>query len=229
MFFFINYSLLEFVLKFILNPDFTFILQHLGKKRKKMKILQKSLISVALASGLCFASPFALDSAHSEVGFSVKHMMVSNTKGKFGLFDAKIDFDVKTSTFKSLSATIDVDSINTDNAKRDGHLKSADFFDAGKYDEMKFVMTSYEKKSDDEGVMKGNLTIKNVTKPVTLNVEIGGVGKGFKGETRMGFTLEGKIDRKDFGLTWNKVLETGGIVVGEIVKLSVEAEAVEAK
>lgn len=192
-----------------------------------MNILQKTALSLLLSSGLCLASPFALDVSHSEVGFSVKHLMISNVKGKFGMFDAKIDFDTKTKTFKALSATIDTDSVNTDNDRRDEHLKAADFFNAEKYDEMKFVMTSYTKKSDDEGKMKGNLTIKGVTKPVTLDVEIGGVGKGFKGETRVGFTLSGKINRKDFGLTWNKTLETGGVVVGDEVKLNVEVEAKE--
>lgn len=194
-----------------------------------MNILQKSLLSVVLSSGLCFASPFALDLSHSEVGFSVKHLMISNVKGKFGIFDAKIDFDTKTKTFKSLSAVIEADSINTDNEKRDGHLKNADFFNVEKFDEIKFDMTSYDKKSDDEGVMKGNLTMHGVTKPITLDVEIGGVGKGFKGETRIGFTLEGKIDRKDFGLKWNKTLETGGVVVGDKVKLNIEVEAKETK
>lgn len=194
-----------------------------------MNILQKTLLGAVLASGLCFASPFAMDVAHSEVGFSVKHMMISNVKGKFGFFDAKIDFDTKTKTFKSLSAVVDAESINTDNKKRDEHLKSADFFDAEKFDEIKFDMTSYEKKSDDEGVMKGNLTLRGVTKPIALDVEIGGVAKGFKGETRVGFTLEGKINRKDFGLKWNKVLEAGGVAVGDTVKLSIEVEAKEIK
>lgn len=192
-----------------------------------MNILQKSLLSVALSSGLCLASPFTLDSSHSEVGFSVKHLMISNVKGKFGMFDANMDFDVKTKTFKSLSATIDTDSIDTDNERRDEHLKSPEFFNIKKFDEIKFAMTSYEKLSDDEGKMKGNLTIKGVTKPVVLNVEIGGIGKGFKGETRMGFTLTGKINRKDFALTWNKVLETGGVAVGDKVKLNIEIEAKE--
>ncbi len=192
-----------------------------------MNVIKKSLLSLVLASGLCFATPFSLDISHSEVGFSVKHLMISNVKGKFGMFDGKLDFDVKSATFKFLSAVIDVDSVDTDNEKRDKHLKSPDFFDVKKSDEIKFVMTSYEKKSDSEGVMKGNLTIKNVTKPVALDTEIGGVAKGFKGETRVGFTLNGKINRKDFGLTWNKVLETGGIAVGEMVKLNIEVEAFE--
>lgn len=194
-----------------------------------MRILQKSLLSLALASGLCLASPFALDGSHSEVGFSVKHLMISNAKGKFSNFDTNIDFDVKTQTFKALSATIDTNSVNTDNEKRDAHLKSEDFFNTNKFGQMKFVMTSYEKKDLDEGIMKGDLTIKGITQPVVLEVEIGGVGKGFKGETRLGFTLEGKINRKDFGLTWNKVLETGGIAVGEIVKIDIEIEAIEKK
>lgn len=191
-----------------------------------MKFLIKIVISLSLVYGLSFATPFNIDASHSEVGFSVKHLMISNVKGKFNFFDAKIDFNPTTMEFNSLSSIVDTDSINTENERRDQHLKSADFFEAEKYPEIKFVMTSYEKEDKENGKMKGNLTIKGVTKPVVLDVEIGGVVKGFKGETRLGFTLSGKIDRKEFGLVWNKTLESGGVIVGDTVKMVVEIESV---
>lgn len=191
-----------------------------------MRFLTKILLTMSLACGISYAKPFKLDLSHSEVGFSVKHLMISNVKGKFGMFESKFDFDMKTKEFKTLEAIIETESINTDNDSRDNHLKSADFFDADKFDEIKFVMTSYKKTSDDEGVMKGNLTIKGITKPISLNVEIGGVVK-FKGKDRIGFALNGKLNRKDFGLTWNKVLETGGVAVGDKIKINAEVEGIE--
>lgn len=192
-----------------------------------MNLFTKAALGLSLASVVAFAQPFELDASHSEVGFSVKHMMISNTKGKFNDYSTMVDFDIKTNTFKALFAKIKVASISTENEKRDAHLTSADFFDAAKFPEMTFKMTSYEQDKDDknEGVVKGDLTIKGVTKPVSLDVEIGGVAKGFQGETRLGFELSGKINRKDFGLSWNKTLETGGLVVGEDVKLKIELEA----
>lgn len=193
-----------------------------------MNLFKKTTLIVALST-LAIASPYELDVSHSEVGFSVKHMMISNVKGKFGVFDGELDFDAKTKTFKALSAVMDADSIDTDDDRRDEHLKSKDFFDANEFDEVKFKMTSYKKTSADEGVMSGKLTIKNITKDIKLNVEIGGVIKGFKGENRLGFTMSGKINRKDFGLKWNKVLEAGGVAVGDTVKLNIEIEAYEKK
>lgn len=190
-----------------------------------MKLVGKILVAISMAFSFGVGAPFSLDTAHSEVGFSVKHLMVSNVKGKFNSFDTNIDFDTKTKVFKALSATIDASSIDTNNDRRDDHLRDPDFFDTKKFPEIKFVMTSYEKDGDDEGKMKGDLTIKDVTKSVTLDVEIGGVGKGFKGETVMGFSLEGKISRKDFGLTWNRALEAGGVAVGDKVKMLIEIEA----
>lgn len=192
-----------------------------------MSLFGKIFVALMMAFSFGLSAPFALDASHSEVGFSVKHLMVSNTKGKFTFFETDIDFDTKTKEFKKLSATMDVNSVNTNNEKRDAHLKSADFFEVAKFPEIKFVMTSYEKDGDDEGKVTGNLTIKGVTKLVTLDAEIGGVAKGFKGETRLGFTLEGKISRKDFGLTWSKTLETGEVVVGDTVKLQIEIEAIQ--
>ncbi len=191
-----------------------------------MNIFKKAATVLALSS-LVYASPYELDVSHSEVGFSVKHMMISNVKGKFGVFDGSLDFDAQTKSFKALKAVMDADSIDTDNDRRDEHLRSKDFFDANEFDEVVFEMTSYKKISADEGLMSGKLSIKNITKPVKLKVEIGGLIKGFKGENRLGFTMSGKISRKAYGLTWNKVLEAGGVAVGDTVRLNIEIEAYE--
>ncbi len=190
------------------------------------KTLSKVAAIASLTVGLLQATPHKLDMPHTDVGFSVKHLMITNVKGKFNDFDAKIDFDYKTKQFKSFSAVIKTASVNTENEKRDKHLRSADFFNADVNPEMKFVMKSY-KGDTEEGVMSGDLTIKGITHRVELEVEIGGTIKDFKGINRVGFVLSGKIDRSDFGLTWNKTLEAGGFVVGPKVKLNVEVEAIE--
>ncbi|AXH08517.1 polyisoprenoid-binding protein [Malaciobacter halophilus] len=192
-----------------------------------MKFTSKVLAGLLMLVGLLSASPHAIDKAHSEVGFSVKHLMITNVKGEFKEFDAKVDFDYKTKVFKSLEATIKTKSIDTGIEKRDNHLRSADFFLAQKYPELKFVMKSYAKKSDDEGIMIGDLTIRGVTREVKLEVEIGGTIKDLEGNNRVGFSLEGEIDRTKYGLKWNKALEFGGIAVSEEVDIEVQVQAVE--
>lgn len=191
-----------------------------------MRNLVKVVGVIVLFFGVLNATEFKVDKSHSNVGFSVKHMMISNVKGKFNTYDSKIDFDAKTKKFYALSATIKTNSVDTANEKRDNHLRSADFFYASKFPDMKFVMKSFKLEDDDEGIMIGDLTIRGVTKEVKLEVELNGVIKDFRGETRLGFTLEGEINRKDFGLKWNKALELGGVVVGEKVEIEVEVEAI---
>jgi polyisoprenoid-binding protein YceI len=190
----------------------------------------KRIVTLLLALGLTslFAGTYTLDLSHSQVGFSVKHMMVSKVKGKFDLYEGKIVFDEKTMQFKEMTGIIDADSINTDNERRDNHLRSADFFDAANHPEITFEMTGY-KGNAEEGKMDGKLTIRGVTKPVTLDVEMGGVITDFQGKQRIGFSMHGKINRQDFGLAWNKLLETGGFVVGDEVKLIIDIEAIEKK
>ncbi|RXJ98072.1 polyisoprenoid-binding protein [Arcobacter sp. CECT 8986] len=191
-----------------------------------MRSLVKLIGVVALFMSVLNAAEFNVDKSHTNVGFSVKHMMISNVKGKFQTYDANIDFDVKSKKFNALSATIKTNSVDTANEKRDNHLRSADFFYSSEYPEMKFVMKSFKLKEDDEGIMIGDLTIRGVTKEVKLEAEINGVIKDMRGATRVGFTLEGEINRKDFGLTWNKALELGGVVVGEEVEIEIEVEAI---
>lgn len=191
-----------------------------------MKAVRNIFLASVLTIGFANATPHTLDKSHGEVGFSVKHLMITNVKGKFTDYDAKIDFDYKTKSFNSLEATIKSTSVDTGIVKRDNHLRSEDFFLSEKYPDITFKMKSY-KPDGDEGIMIGDLTIRGITKEVKLEVEDLGTIKDFQGNNRVGFTLEGKINRMDYDLKWNKVLEAGGFAVGETVKLIVEVQAVE--
>jgi polyisoprenoid-binding protein YceI len=173
---------------------------------------------VALVVGLK-AEEMVLDTSHSEVGFSIKHMMVSNVKGKFSTYDADIDFDLKSKKFKVFNATIDPKSIDTGIEKRDNHLRSADFFDVEKYKDITFKMTKHEGDN-----LYGILTMHGISKEIKLEVEFNGSIKDFRGNTVAGFSMSGKINRKDFGLHWNKALELGGFAVGDKVKITIELE-----
>lgn len=167
---------------------------------------------------------WGLDPMHSEINFKVKHMMIANVTGGFTKFDVNATTEGDDFSKAKINFTADINSINTNSEQRDGHLKSADFFDAEKFPQIKFESTSLNKKSDDEFQMNGNLTIKDVTKPVSLLVNFGGIGKDPYGNTKAGFTIEGKINRKDFGLNWNAALETGGMLVGEELKIQSEIQ-----
>lgn len=192
-----------------------------------MKSLIKLFSAALLLAGMSLsASPYSLDGSHTNVGFSVKHLMITNVKGSFKNFTGEIDFDAKTKSFNVFKGVIKATSVDTDNEKRDNHLKSDDFFAAAKHPNITFVMKTY-KADGDEGVMTGDLTIRGITKEVKLDVEELGIIKDFKGNNRVGFTLKGKINRMDFDLKWNKALEFGGVAVGEKVKLTVDIEAVE--
>ena len=173
------------------------------------------LMSVNVAS----AAIYKVDPSHTTVGFSVKHMMISTVSGKFGDFTGSYDLDK--GVFKSLSGQIKTASVDTGILKRDDHLRSADFFDAVNYPDITFTMTSATKSK-----MTGNLTIRGVTKEVVLNIDMGGVVEDPWGNQRSGFVLSGKINRKDYGLNWNKAIEAGGVVVGEEVKLNIEVEGI---
>lgn len=191
-----------------------------------MNNLFKLIFGSVFSLSLVYATPHKLDGSHTEVGFSVKHLMITNVKGEFKEFDAEIDFDHKSKTFKKFVAFAKTKSVDTGIVKRDDHLRSKDFFFANKYPEIKFVMKSY-KADGDEGVMVGDITMRGVTKEIKLDVEDLGTIKDFKGNNRVGFTLKGKVNRGDFGLKWNKALELGGFAVGEKVKITVDVEAVE--
>lgn len=168
---------------------------------------------------------WALDPSHSEVSFKIKHMMISNVTGHINSFHVNAETDHDDFSKAKINFTGDIKSIDTNNEQRDGHLKSGDFFDAEKYPQVKFEATNYEKTGDDY-TLAGNLTIRDVTKPVNLKVEFGGVAKDPYGNIKAGFTVDGKINRKDFGLTWNAATEAGGVVVGEDVKIHAEVQLV---
>ncbi|HVW13746.1 MAG TPA: YceI family protein [Mucilaginibacter sp.] len=163
---------------------------------------------------------WAIDPMHSEVQFKVKHLVISTVTGSFKNFEGTVETEGDDFTDAKINFSLDVSSINTNQEMRDNHLKSADFFDAEKYPHIKFESTSIIKEDDDQYKLTGNLTIKNVTKPVMLKVEHGGVANDFYGNTKAGFEIEGKINRKEFGLTWDGVTEAGSVVVGEDIKLT---------
>jgi polyisoprenoid-binding protein YceI len=166
-----------------------------------------------------------LDPAHSSAEFKVKHMMISNVKGTFSALSGTLTENTTDPTLSSVEASVDIGSVSTGDAQRDGHLKSADFFDAEKFPTMRFKSTQVERKSEGEYRVTGDLTIHGVTKPVTFAVEgPTAPGKDPWGNTRIGISATTKINRKDFGLTWNAALETGGILVGEDVQITVEAQ-----
>ena len=167
-----------------------------------------------------------IDNTHSEIGFKIKHLVISTVSGKFSSFEGKLQGEPDDLENAKISFTADVNSIHTGNEQRDGHLKSADFFDSANYPNLSFTSTKIEQKDDSNYKLTGNLTIKDVTKPVTLNAEFGGVQNDLYGQTAAGFEITGKINRQDFGLTWSAVTEAGGIVVSDEVKLAINVELV---
>ena|ERR1700761_3878836 len=168
-----------------------------------------------------------LDPSHSEVEFKVKHMMISNVSGKFTKFDATLETEGEDFMTAKITFTADIASINTGNEQRDEHLKSAEFFDAGQFPQLKFVATKYENVDDDGSYeVYGDLTIHGVTKSVKLDGEFGGVIKDPWGNTRAGVSVSGKINRKDFGLAWHGVTETGSLIVSDEVRVHANVEFV---
>ena len=170
-----------------------------------------------------------IDPAHSHAEFKVKHMMISNVKGAFSGLNGTLIEDTADPTRSRVEASIDVATISTGDQQRDTHLKSADFFHHEQHPEMVFKSTRVEKKGDAEYAVTGDLTVHGVTKPVTFSVEgPSAPGKDPWGNTRIGLSATTKINRKDFGLTWNAPLETGGILVGEDVHISLDIQFIKA-
>lgn len=165
---------------------------------------------------------WVLDPSHSELLFTVKHLMISNVRGEFKDFHAEIDGeDFRTAT---VSATIDSASIFTNNSDRDQHLKSADFFDVENHPKMTFQSTAFTAIDDENYSLTGFLTIKGVRKEISLQVEFGGINTDPWGNEKAGFSVRGKINRKDWGLNWNSTLETGGVLVSDEVKITAEVQ-----
>ena len=183
-------------------------------------------LSLVLATAVAHAEPleWSFDSAHSQIGFKVAHLVVSNVSGRFKeVQKSSIVIDDQDVSKDRVEIEIKADSISTDEAKRDEHLKSPDFLDTKKFPLVKFTSTKVVKAGKGYKVT-GNLTIRDVTKPVTLDVTLSAPIKNPWGKQVRAATLAGKIKRADFGLTWNKALETGGVVVGDVVSLEIQAE-----
>ncbi len=166
------------------------------------------------------------DASHSELAFKVRHMMITNVKGEFKKFDATVVSEGDDFSKSTIEVTIDAASIYTGDETRDDHLKGPDFFEVEKYPSLIFKSTSIKKVDDDEYELKGILDIKGVQKEVKLEVEFGGINKDPWGNEKAGFSVEGKLNRKDFGLNWNAALETGGVLVSDEVKISAEIQLV---
>ena len=185
-----------------------------------------TIVALALPA-FAFASTWTIDPEHSNVGFKVKHLMVSNVKGSFDKHTGVVEINDKDITKSKVEVSIDTNSINTNVQKRDEHLRSADFFDAAKYPAMTFVSKKVAKAGKDRLKITGDLTLHGVTKQVVLDVEpLSKESKDPWGNIRRGTTATTKIDRKDFGLTWNKGLETGGVLVGDEIIITLEIEMI---
>jgi polyisoprenoid-binding protein YceI len=188
--------------------------------------MKKLILAAALTlSSFSFAAPWKIDSAHASAAFSVKHLAVSTVSGKLGEVTGNVDLDEKDITKSKVTVSIDVKGLDTDVQKRDDHLRSKDFFEVEKYPTITFTSTKIEKGAGDKVKVTGDLKIKDVTKSVTLDGELTAAQKNpFSGVMVRGFTGTTSINRKDFGLTWNVALETGGVLVGDEVKITVDAE-----
>ena len=186
--------------------------------------LSKLIVASFFASTLLFGGTYNVDVSHSSVGFSVKHLMISNVKGNFSDFSGSFEYDEATNKLLQLQGVVKVASIDTGIEKRDAHLKSADFFNAPKNPEITFTLTKI-----DGDKAHGKLTMAGVSKEIALTYENGGSIKDPWGNQRVGLSLHGKISREAFGITWNKILETGGVTVGDSVTINVELEGILAK
>jgi polyisoprenoid-binding protein YceI len=186
--------------------------------------MMKSFFFLSLSAAALMAQSYDIDTAHSGASFSVKHMMVTNVSGRFSNIKGKVVFDEKNLAKSSIEATVDVNTINTNEPKRDAHLKGPDFFDVEKFPTMTFKSTKVYKAG---GVIKvdGTLTLHGVSKPVTLTLEeLSGEVKHPMGSIVRGAVARTRINRKEFGLGWNKALDTGGVMVGEDVAITLEIE-----
>jgi polyisoprenoid-binding protein YceI len=171
-------------------------------------------------------SKWAIDPSHSEISFKVKHLVVTTLTGKFDAFEGALETANDDFSDANISFSADIASINTGNADRDGHLKSDDFFNAEAFPKLTFTSTSFTKVSADEYKLAGNITLRDVTKPIELTVEYGGTATDPWGNVKAGFEINGKIKRKEFGLKWDAITEAGGAVVSDEVKLHLNVQLV---
>lgn len=189
---------------------------------KKLSLL---FLATLFFASTAFSETFLVDTNHTQIHFSVQHLVVFKVRGNFNDFVGSLEADPKTRTLVSVQATIQAASIDTRIKKRDKHLRSPDFFDAAKYPEIKFKSKKVTG-SGDNIIVTGDLTIRGITKEVVLNGSFLGTTTGPQGKLRAGFEATGMINRKDFGLNWNKVTETGGLIVGDEIQIGLEVESV---
>lgn len=195
----------------------------------KTRIAMLGSVTLALFMGPAWATTYDIDPAHSEVGFKVRHMMVGRTTGRFAKFAGAFEYDEKDPKSWSTRAVIAAASVDTDNEKRDEHLRGEDFFDARKHPDMEFVSIGVRGWKAGRGRLVGRLTLHGVTKEVILDLEANGTTADPWGVERAGFTARGKIDRRDFGIVWNKALDRGGVAVGNDVEIALEIEGIKRK
>lgn len=179
------------------------------------------LLSAALSAA---AAVYEIDASHSTVGFKIRHV-VTKTSGRFTKFSGTISYEAGKPAAWTVTADIDPASINTDNEKRDGHLRSPDFFDTAKFPKMSFKSVKVTDAKGDSAKLHGELTMHGVTKPVVLDLEFTGAGKDPWGNEKAGFSAKGKLNRKDFGIVWNKAVDNGGFILGDEVEINLEIEA----
>jgi polyisoprenoid-binding protein YceI len=172
-------------------------------------------------------STWTFDNSHSMVGFAAKHMMISTVRGRFEQFEGHIDYDEADPARSSVEVRIKTASVDTNWQQRDEHLRSPDFLESAVYPEITFRSTSVEPRGEDKARIHGDLTIKDVTRPVTLDAELVGSARGFSGERQLAFEASTRIDREAWGLTWNVALEAGGVLVGKQITITLDIRAVE--
>ncbi|MDP9395918.1 MAG: YceI family protein [Actinomycetota bacterium] len=182
--------------------------------------------TLATSTPAALTGDYVVDSAHSRIGFVARHAMVTKVRGQFNDFDGKAFLDFENPAGSRAEVAIEVASIDTRNAQRDGHLRANDFFDAPTYPQITFRSTEVTKVSDEQYQVTGDLTVKGITKPVTVDFEFNGVAKDPFGNTRVGFDGTTTINRSDFGVTFNAALETGGVLVSEKITLEFEISAI---
>jgi polyisoprenoid-binding protein YceI len=191
--------------------------------------MKKLLLTATIAATTLFAnaqSTWKVDASHSKIGFAVSHMVISETEGHFNVYDGTVVTKNEDFTDAQVNFSVDAASINTESADRDKHLKSADFFDVEKFPKLNFKSTSFKKVSGNKYSLEGELTIKNVTKKVKFDVTYNGQAKSPWGQTAAGFKATSSINRFDYGLTWSKALEAGGLLVGDIVNITLKLELI---
>lgn len=189
-----------------------------------MRVLLFSFLSLLFFSS-AFAAKFDLDKSHTSINFIAPHLMISKVPGRFDHFDGSFEFDEKTGKLESLHVVIKTDSINTNEEKRDKHLRSPDFFDVAKFPEMTYQSSKVDYKDGKPSKVQGQLTIRGISKPVDLDITYNGAITDPMGARVVSFEAKGQVNRKDFGLKWNKALDAGGWVVGDDIKIQIEGEA----